>query len=597
MTMAAAILLAFASLGLIRTGGFTAGMKHDFAWRWTPTPEERLLAAEPTVPSAAPAPAAAPAAAPVATPASAPAAVPASRRPPRRRGTGDAGTRRRRPSPQPPARRRRGAAPPGRVAGLPRAGPRRDRARHPHRDRLERDAPGRAVAPRRRAGLVVVRRRRQSRLHAGAARRGRGGRVLRRVDRRAGVAPSRPRALLGIERRRGPARHADAERRPRLRARRHRHRQRARRRDRGARLVAQRRHRHRREAPDWGFSGSPIVVDDLVVVAVSGALAAYDAATGQPRWKLAPQGEGYSSPQLVTLGGVRQVAFVNGEGITGVAPSNGAVLWANAWKGYPIVQPAVTADGDLLVQRQGRSRPAAPLGDPERVGVDGDGALDHPRPQAVLQRLRRPQGPRLRLRRQHPRLHRPRRRHPQVEGRPVRQRAAGAARRSGCAARARGRGRAGARGRDAGRASSSSGVRPASTARPGITRWWSATASSSATARRWRRSAAHLPRADQPARLARHRRSVAGKMRHGLAVDHQGTRAPQGAGTRARTRGPHGRRRHHGCGGGGSRSRAHRPRAAQGQGRRRRSCRRGSRWATSCARAPAPRRWTGSGRS
>ena len=93
MTMAAAILLAFASLGLIRTGGFTAGMKHDFAWRWTPTPEERLLAAEPSVPSAAPAAAAAPAPtpAPGAAPASAPAAVPtpattATRRlPPRRR--------------------------------------------------------------------------------------------------------------------------------------------------------------------------------------------------------------------------------------------------------------------------------------------------------------------------------------------------------------------------------------------------------------------------------------------------------------------------------------------------------------------------------
>ena len=85
--------------------------------------------------------------------------------------------------------------------------------------------------------------------------------------------------------------------------------------------------------PGWGFSGSPIVVDDLVVVAVSGALAAYDAATGQPRWKLDPQGEGYSSPHLVTLGGVRQVAFVNGNGITGVALSNGAVLWATRVEG------------------------------------------------------------------------------------------------------------------------------------------------------------------------------------------------------------------------------------------------------------------------
>ncbi len=110
-TMAAAILLAFASLGLIRTGGFTAGMKHDFAWRWTPTPEERLLAAEATLPPPAPAPAPAPpASAPVATPASAPAAVPASTTtaaPPTARRQHRPRRRRRRPSPQPPARRPR----------------------------------------------------------------------------------------------------------------------------------------------------------------------------------------------------------------------------------------------------------------------------------------------------------------------------------------------------------------------------------------------------------------------------------------------------------------------------------------------------------
>jgi len=101
-------------------------------------------------------------------------------------------------------------------------------------------------------------------------------------------------------------------------------------------------------APGWGFAASPIVVDDLVVVAASGALAAYDATTGTPRWKVAPSGEGYSSPQLVTLAGVRQIAFVNGEGVTGVSPAEGKVLWTNAWKGYPMVQPAVTADGDLV---------------------------------------------------------------------------------------------------------------------------------------------------------------------------------------------------------------------------------------------------------
>ena len=37
--------------------------------------------------------------------------------------------------------------------------------------------------------------------------------------------------------------------------------------------------------PDWGFSSSPLVVDDLVIVAASGKLIAYEVATGSPRWK------------------------------------------------------------------------------------------------------------------------------------------------------------------------------------------------------------------------------------------------------------------------------------------------------------------------
>jgi hypothetical protein len=36
-------------------------------------------------------------------------------------------------------------------------------------------------------------------------------------------------------------------------------------------------------------------------------------------------------------------------GVTSVAPADGTLLWEHAWKGYPIVQPALTGDGDILI--------------------------------------------------------------------------------------------------------------------------------------------------------------------------------------------------------------------------------------------------------
>ena len=98
----------------------------------------------------------------------------------------------------------------------------------------------------------------------------------------------------------------------------------------------------------WGISASPLVVGDLVVVAASGALAAYDRQTGDRRWIVKSTGGSFSSPHLVTAGGVPQILLIGGSGLTSVAPADGTVLWRNAWAGSPIVQPAVTPDGDIL---------------------------------------------------------------------------------------------------------------------------------------------------------------------------------------------------------------------------------------------------------
>jgi outer membrane protein assembly factor BamB len=101
--------------------------------------------------------------------------------------------------------------------------------------------------------------------------------------------------------------------------------------------------------PGWGFSGSPLVVGDLVIAATAGKLAAYDIATGDPRWIGTVGGAGYSSPHLATIDGVPQILLLNVAGAMSVAPADGTLLWEHEWKGDGIVQPGLTADGDVLL--------------------------------------------------------------------------------------------------------------------------------------------------------------------------------------------------------------------------------------------------------
>jgi len=106
------------------------------------------------------------------------------------------------------------------------------------------------------------------------------------------------------------------------------------------------------QVPFWGFSSSPLVVGDVVIVAASGQLAAYDAASGNPRWVGPKAGGSYSSPHLVTIGGVAQILLMSGSGATSVAPADGKQLWQHSWSVSSIVQPALTEDGDLLIASQ-----------------------------------------------------------------------------------------------------------------------------------------------------------------------------------------------------------------------------------------------------
>jgi outer membrane protein assembly factor BamB len=106
-----------------------------------------------------------------------------------------------------------------------------------------------------------------------------------------------------------------------------------------------------RKVPDWGFASSPLVVDDVVIIAASGTLAGYDVATGSQRWVGPRQYGSYSSPHRATIDGVPQVLLLSGSGAISLAPASGRQLWQHDWEtgGTTIVQPALTDDGNIVI--------------------------------------------------------------------------------------------------------------------------------------------------------------------------------------------------------------------------------------------------------
>jgi outer membrane protein assembly factor BamB len=105
--------------------------------------------------------------------------------------------------------------------------------------------------------------------------------------------------------------------------------------------------------PDWGFSSSPLLLGDMVIVAAAGKLVGYDAATGALRWTSADGGPSYSSPHSLTINGVPQVVLLTGRGAMSVAPADGTSLWQftlpSSALAATVVQPALTAEGEVLV--------------------------------------------------------------------------------------------------------------------------------------------------------------------------------------------------------------------------------------------------------
>ena len=124
--------------------------------------------------------------------------------------------------------------------------------------------------------------------------------------------------------------------------------------------------------PAWGFSGSPLVLEDLLVLNVGDAGLALEKVTGRVVWKSAAREPGYSTPLPMRRGGTRLVLLGSRKAYLAVDPRTGKEAWRVRWLtqyGCNTADPIVRGDGVFISSGYGKGAALLRLGaaEPEIV--------------------------------------------------------------------------------------------------------------------------------------------------------------------------------------------------------------------------------------
>jgi outer membrane protein assembly factor BamB len=88
--------------------------------------------------------------------------------------------------------------------------------------------------------------------------------------------------------------------------------------------------------PDLGYSNSPLVAGELLLVAGCGgsnqSILAFNRQDGRLAWSSYSDHPGYSSPIMISTQNISQAIFFMGSSIVAVSPADGKLLWNYTWR-------------------------------------------------------------------------------------------------------------------------------------------------------------------------------------------------------------------------------------------------------------------------
>jgi outer membrane protein assembly factor BamB len=108
--------------------------------------------------------------------------------------------------------------------------------------------------------------------------------------------------------------------------------------------------------PMWGFSGSPLILEDKLIIFAGGpgknGLLALECASGNTLWGFPSTDMNYTTARPMTLCDQSVVVFCDSKGAHGIDPKDGSAVWTfkpELWKGPAMVDPQQIGPESLIV--------------------------------------------------------------------------------------------------------------------------------------------------------------------------------------------------------------------------------------------------------